>query len=118
MLMRRHRSGAVTLLEAFKAEALRELQAQLDALRTLDFVGALSLPETQYRDIALCGREAQLTIFRQSDQPRPGHVLVTAQIARHTLGGVTSLKFEKGLVFPPVGPVRDATEEELLRSGG
>jgi hypothetical protein len=108
----------VTLRELFRQEALREVQAQVDVLRdTLDLAGALALPAATCRDIVLCGREAQLTIFRQADQPSAGAVLVTAQVARHGLGGVTSLRYEQGLVFSPGCPARDATDDELRASG-
>jgi hypothetical protein len=109
----------MTLAEAFRAEALHVLQQQADRLRrTLDLAGALALPAASFEDIVLCGREAQLTIFRQADQPSSGQVLVTAQIARHALGGVKSLAFDRGLVFSSVGPARDATDLELRTSGG
>lgn len=59
-----------------------------------------------------------LTTFRQKDVPAPGQVLVTVQIARHGLGGPTTFKVESGLVFSSDGSVRDATDDELVRSGG
>ena len=100
-------------------EALRVIQARMDVLkRSLDFAVAMALPPAQSEDIVIVGREAQLTTFCQKDQPSPGQVLVTTQIARHSLGGVTSLRLEQGLVVSPDGLVRAATDDELLASGG
>ena len=76
------------------------------------------MPEVEPRDIVIANREAQLAIFRQSDVPLEGHVLVTVQVARHGLRGVVSFKLERGLVFSPHGSVRDATDHELLGSAG
>jgi hypothetical protein len=105
------------LAEAFRLGATQQVQAQVDELRgSLDFDGAAALPEIQCRDIVIVGREATLTVFRQLDRPAPGHVLVTVQVARHSLGGLTALKIEKGVVFPRGAPARDATDEELLAS--
>ena len=105
------------LAEAFKTAALIEVEAQIDRLRhSLDFDNALALPERQSRNIAICGREAQFTLFRQLDRPHPGAVLVTAQVARHALGGITTLCFERGLVIVRDAPARDATEDELSQT--
>jgi hypothetical protein len=115
-IVKRHE---VNLAEEFRSEALCAIDAQIASLRaTLDFTAASSLPHARSLDIVLAGREAQLTIFRQNDQPSPGKILVTAQVARHSLGGVTSLHFEKGLVISPDGVLREATDLELLISGG
>lgn len=106
------------LAEAFRLGAQEAVQAETDALRrSLDIRGARALPEIQCRDIVITGREATLTVFRQVDRPAPGNVLVTAQVARHSLGGLTSLRIEKGLVFAPDAPARDATDEELRSTG-
>jgi hypothetical protein len=107
------------LAEAFRLGALHEVQQQLDAMRSsLDAAAAGAMPEMQCRDIVISGREALLTIFRQLDRPAHGSILVTAQVARYALGGLNTLKFEKGLVFAPGEPVRDATDEELKLSAG
>jgi hypothetical protein len=108
----------VKLAEAFRNEALRAIEAQLALFKdTLHLAAAALLPQAQSRDIVLVGREAQLTIFRQMDRPLPGHVLVTVQVARHSLGGVSTLRFEKGLVYSPGDLVREATDQELQASG-
>jgi hypothetical protein len=66
----------------------------------------------------VAGREVQLTIYRQAAVRSLGRqVLVTVQLARHALGGVVSFHIEKGIVFSPEAPARDATEQELLDSG-
>ena len=108
----------MSLAETFRAEALRELQARVAHLRqSLTWARARALPEAQYQDVVVAAREVLLTTFRQVDMPAPGHVLVTVQIARHGLGGPTTFKIEGGLVLSSDGSVRDATDEELLRSG-
>lgn len=110
----------VKAAELFKAEAIKEVDARVAQLRTArTFESASALPEAHAEDIVIAGREVQLMIFRQSNVPfLPGQVLVTVQIARHGMGGVLLFQTEKGLVFSADAPARDATIEELQRSGG
>jgi hypothetical protein len=116
LVVRRH---CVTLAEKFREEATgvaRELAARLR--ETLTFAEAILLPESNSQDIVVAGKEAQLTIYRQVGvSSQDGQVLVTVQVARHALGGVVSFHIEKGIVFSPTVPARDATEKELLASG-
>ena len=108
------------LAELFKAEAIKEVDARVAELRsTRSFETASSLPEAHAEDIVVAGREVQLMIFRQSSVPLlAGQVLVTVQISRHGMGGVLLFRTERGLVFSPGMPARDATAEELQQSGG
>jgi len=104
--------------EAFKAETDRAIDARIAQLRdTLTFASAGALPEAQFEDIVIAGKEVSFTVFRQSKVPfLQGQVLVTVQVARHGLGGVVSFHAEKGLVFSAGAPVRDATTQELQDS--
>ncbi len=83
---------------------------------TLAFEDAASLPAVSPDDVVVAGKEVLLAIYRQSDRPLPGQILVTVQIARHALGGVLSFHTEKGLVFSPHESPRDATARELAES--
>jgi hypothetical protein len=107
------------LAEQFRAEALQAIDDRVARLRgahTFESVNAL--PEAQFEDVVIAGREVQLTVFRQSNVPMlDGRVLVTVQIARHGLGGVKSFRVEKGLVFSAGEAVREATTRELEYSG-
>lgn len=107
------------LAEAFTVEAERAIDARIAQLRsTLAFATAGALPEAQYEDIVIAGKEVLFTVFRQSSIPfLAGQVLLTVQVARHGLGGVVSFQTEKGLVFSPDAAVRDATARELQDSG-
>ena len=95
------------------------VQEHIDRLRAeLTFASARSLREAEGQDIVVAGREVQLTIFRQYDLPiLRGQVLITVQIARHSLGGIVAFRHERGLVFSPDAPTRDATAGELSASG-
>lgn len=105
--------------EAFKKAVKELLDARIKLLSSLTFESAGALPQGQAEDVLITGREAQLTIYRQTNPPNlPGAVLVTVQLARFGMGGVTSFKQEKGLVFSPGHAAREATTDELLGSGG
>ena len=106
--------------EAFKQDALAEVQRHVQRLRNeLTYEAAKALPEADGSDVVVEGREVALTIFRQAGLPMLGDgILVTVQISRRALGGMVSFHTERGLVFEPIGAPRDATEQELLDSGG
>lgn len=104
----------VSLATRFREEAVAELESRRERLRSaLSFDEAKALPSIDISDVVFAGREAHLTIFRQDLGTQ---VLVTLQVARHGLGGVTSLRIEKGLVFSPEEAPRDATDAELEAS--
>ncbi len=104
----------VSLAARFREEALAELESRREQLRSsLGFEDAKALSAIDIHDVVFAGREAQLSIFRQE---LDAGVLVTFQVARHGLGGVTSLRIEKGLVFSPDAAPRDATDVELETS--
>lgn len=108
----------MTKAELFKAEAQRAVDARIEQLRgSLTYETAGELSRAQFESLVLQGREAELTVYRQSDHPSlGGKVLVTVQVARHALGGVPSFRIEKGLVFSMNAPPRDATVAELRAS--
>lgn len=109
----------MTQAEVFWSEAVRVVEAHAASLaESLTFEDALALPAAESTDIVILGREVLLTIFRQSDVPfLAGQVLVTVQVSRHTMGGMSTSLRERGLVFSVDAPPRQATEDELRNSG-
>ena len=104
---------------AFEAEAKSVIEAKLDELRQLSFSDASCLPGALAEDIVVAQKEVQLTIFRQQGIPEdPEAVLVTVQLARAGVGGLVSFHEEGALVFHEDGALRDATQDELLATGG
>lgn len=108
-----------SLRQKFDEEAGALLRQEIERLRTgLTFEAASALPRAQSRDVVVAGREVQLTIFRQSEMELlEGGVLVTVQVARFGLGGTSTLRVERGLVFFADGTSREASDNELARSG-
>lgn len=108
-----------SLRQAFNEESLTLVEREIERLRAgLTFEKARNLPQAEGRDVVVAGREVQLTVFRQTDaRIGDGGVLVTVQVARFGLGGTNTYRVERGLVFSPDAPPRDATEEELVTSG-
>ena len=103
---------------AFNDAAIAAVQGEIVRLRTeLSYPQACELPETDVRDIVVAGREVQLTTFRQRvPSSASGEILVVVQVARFGLGGIVSYQIERGLIFSPSAPPRDATGPELTGS--
>ncbi|HTU68307.1 MAG TPA: hypothetical protein VMF52_20360 [Steroidobacteraceae bacterium] len=109
----------MTHAEAFRAAALQEIETRIARFRTLTYDESLALPEADFSDIVITAREVQVTVFRQIAPPSlPDQILLTVQIARHSMGGVVAFRLERGLVYSRNAPPRDATEQELRDSGG
>ncbi len=110
----------MTQAEEFWNEVVRIVEAHAAGLRdSLSFDDALALPAAESSDIVIQGKEVVLTVFRQADVPSlKDQVLVTVQVSRHTMGGMSTSFRERGLVFSAGAPPRQATEEELRDSGG
>lgn len=107
----------MSLLERFKQESSALIASRIQQLRdTLTFEQASSCAEVTPEDLVVAGKEVLLTTYRQSDTPMAGEVLLTVQVARHSLGGVASFQMERGLVFSRQGDPREATESELAGS--
>ena len=105
--------------DAFASAAEKAAGERLEGLKELSFDDVLNLPEAAAEDIVVAAKEVQLTVFRQLGIPSlPDAVLITAQVARAGLGGMVSYHHEKGLVFFSTGGYREATEDELLETGG
>lgn len=103
----------------FESAALSVIDAKLAELRKLSLAEAADLPGAFLEDIVVGDKEVQLTIFRQQGVPDfPDAVLVTVQLARAGLGGVINFQKERALVFQANGEIREATEGELLATGG
>ena len=109
----------MTHAEEFWNEAVKVVEAHAARLGdSLSFDDALALPAAESSDIVILGKEVLLTIFRQSDVPSlKDQVLVTVQVSRQTMGGMSTSLRERGLVFSADAPPRQATEEELKVSG-
>ena len=105
--------------DTFTQEAAAIAESKLAELRNLDFTAAAALPGAQLEDIVVAGKEVQMTVFRQIGIPGSAEaVLVTVQLARAGLGGLLTYKYEKALVYSSNGDIREATESELLATGG
>ena len=103
----------------FISEATRVLADRIGDLEQLTFDQAALLPETDGVYRTLGGYRAGITTFRQSGLPQlKGMVLVTVLVSRPTLLGISAHHIERGLVFSPNNPVREATARELQNSGG
>lgn len=104
--------------ENFSTEAENYAAKKLEEYKRLDYAQAQTLPRASIEDVVIAGKEVQLAVFKQEKiVGLPGAILVTAQIARAALGGMLSFHYETGLVFEEEKTVREATEEELQRSG-
>lgn len=105
--------------EAYQLEADALIRSRIAQLRTLTFAKAAALPETAAEERVILKRRCALTVFVQhSPYLLSDQTLVTVQVARLGVLGVSSYHIERGLVFSPDGSIRDATEEELQNSGG
>lgn len=105
--------------DAFVSAAEKAASEKLEGLKGLSLDDVLKLPEAAAEDIVVAGKEVQLTLFRQLGIPNyPDAVLITAQVIRAGLGGIVSYHYEKGIVFFSTGDRREATEDELLATGG
>lgn len=104
---------------AFNSEAYRIIIERLAILRRLNFAEAAELPTTSSKDVLVAGDKANITVFRQ-DGPYQldGKVLLVVMVAKPVWFGTGSHQVERGLVFSPDQPVREATDLELLYSGG
>ena len=105
---------------AYQIEANALIDELIAELRKLTFADAMSLPEVSgERELTLGGIQSSVTVFAQRDVDNlPGAVLVTVLVARKRLFGAVRFHTDRGLVFSPDGTVRDATDRELLDSGG
>ena len=105
--------------EAYKLEVDSLIRSRIEELRTLTFANATVLPETVGEERIILSRKCALTVFVQhSPHFLPEQILVTVQVARFGVLGLSSYHVERGLVFSPDGSIRDATEEDLQNSGG
>ena len=99
-----------------EAEAAQILERHIVPLRALSFEQAQALPEASEERAAEHSGYA-VTVFAQRDLPGfEGSVLVTVQLARRS--GLASYHTERGLIFSPAHPPREASREELRNSGG
>ena len=104
---------------SYGADAMKIIEHRLNERRDLTFEQVSSLPEVSGEDIVIDGTKARVTIFRQSSPYElSGRVLLTVLIARPRWFGMAAHHIERGLVFSPDQPVREATESELQNSGG
>jgi hypothetical protein len=92
------------------------LLAQLSKLRLLSATEVASLPESSSSQVTLDGHACTLTVFAQSEYEF-GY-LVTVQLSRPSLLGISSYHNERGLVFGDNGVIREATSDDLFNSGG
>lgn len=104
---------------AFNAEAVRIIDDRLTALRRLTFAEAAALPEASSESTVVAGNEARIKVFRKDDAYQlDGKILLVVMVGKLIWFGMGSHQIDRGLVFSPDQPVRDATDIELLYSGG
>jgi hypothetical protein len=104
---------------SFQRAVAELLASRLARLRELTYGEARSLHATAGGSVVVDGTTLSLTVFRQDDAyALAGRTLVTVQVARPALLGLASFHTERGLVFSPNEPPREATELELQNSGG
>jgi hypothetical protein len=103
---------------SFQRVVAELLASRLARLRELTYREARALPATVEEAVVLDGTVSSVTVFRQDDaHALSGRTLVTVQVARPALLGLASFHTERGLVFSPNEPPRDATDLELQNSG-
>jgi hypothetical protein len=103
----------------FQVAAGELIDSRLERLRALTYADARQLPETAEEQAVVGGRRTSITVFRQDDpHGLPGCTLVTVLVARSAWFGLASNHVERGLVFSPRQPAREATARELENSGG
>jgi len=101
---------------AFSLEAEQLVARRVTDLSKLSFDQAYELPEAAGEEVVVADQRGRLTVYSQP--LRDGGLLVTVQLAFPTVFGLASSHHERGLVFSATGPVRVATADELIRSGG
>ena len=95
------------------------VEQKLAGLARLSYDQARQLPEVEGSDVDFSGVKASLTVFRQDDAyDLAGKILVLVVAARPTLMGIATQHVERGLVFSPSEPTREATQSEIRNSGG
>ncbi len=104
---------------SYEVEAASVIKDRLEHLRGLTYAQARTLPEVDGEEITIAGITTSVTVFRQ-DSPNQleGRTLVTVLVARERWFGMTANHIERGLVFSPDEPTREASELELQNSGG
>lgn len=101
-----------SLLREAEKEVLEERIARL---RRLTFAEVAALPATAGEETLVAGRKRTVTVYIYS--VAQDQLLVIVQVARIALFGV-AFHHERGLVFSKDGSVREATQAELIDSGG
>ena len=110
--------GNATSTGSGPRDAGQFLEARLRRLAALSWQEASRLPESSEERVCLGASECVLATFRQArDLPTEKAVLVTLQLTRSRCFGAWGDPLEKGLVFVPGQPPREATAAELLEPG-
>ncbi|MCG2584172.1 hypothetical protein [Massilia sp. TS11] len=104
----------------FDIDASRILEERVSSLRTLTYERAIGFPETSEEEtIVVAGKRCKLIVFRQpGPEELTDSILITVLLSRSGLLGITQYHTERGLLFSPANPVREATDMELLQNGG
>jgi hypothetical protein len=103
----------------FKVAASGLVEERIERLREMSFAEACALPEVAGEDVLIGGFKASVTTFRYADAiGLAGKVLVVVLAARPLAFGMAAQHVERGLVFAPSEPVREASVTELQNSGG
>ena len=112
----------MTVSDEYRLEAERVITSRLAQLRRLTYQEVAALPQPSAgEEFVFGGTPCKLWMYVQPSASPPlpeDTILVTVQIERERFFGMVSYHTERGLVFSPNAPVRDATEIELRDSGG
>lgn len=101
-------------IEEFSKLASEAISAEIAQLKLLSFEEVQQLPEARAADILVGNKEVQLTVFKQSGLAvLQDATLLTVQLSRFGLGGVTIYQAEEGLLFFAKAATRQATTAEL-----
>jgi hypothetical protein len=103
----------------YQAQADREIELRISKLRLLSYREVAELPIEAGEEALLAGAKSSITVFTlRGPYTQSNSLLVAVQVARRGVLGVASYYTERGLIFSPDAPVREATELELQNTGG
>ncbi len=85
-------------------------------LRRLSFEEVQKLPEYRDHNVTIDTHKCVLSEFVQTLPS--GEILIAVRMSRPSLFGLSSLDAERGVIFSDDDGIRDATDKELIESGG
>jgi len=103
---------------AFYEAAVRLAEERLTPFRSLSYEKALALPQAQSEELSVAGQKVSFTLSRHVGSGQlDGCVIVVALVALPRWFRLGAHRTERGIVFSPNTPQREATALELQNSG-